>query len=33
MVSDLTYDLRSGDPDFVDKLVVRSRRQGRSGEV
>jgi 6-phosphofructokinase 1 len=21
MVSDLTYDLRSGDPDFVDKLV------------
>jgi 6-phosphofructokinase 1 len=22
MVSDLTYDLRSGDPDFVDKLVA-----------
>jgi 6-phosphofructokinase 1 len=21
MTSDLTYDLRSGDPDFVDKLV------------
>ena len=21
MLSDLTYDLRSGDPDFVDKLV------------
>jgi ATP-dependent phosphofructokinase / diphosphate-dependent phosphofructokinase len=22
MTSDLTYDLRSGDPDFVDKLVA-----------
>jgi 6-phosphofructokinase 1 len=22
LVSDLTYDLRSGDPDFVDKLVA-----------
>ncbi len=22
IVSDLTYDLRSGDPDFVDKLVA-----------
>ena len=22
MVSDLTYDLRSGDPDFIDKLVA-----------
>jgi 6-phosphofructokinase len=22
MVSDLTYDLRSGDPDFVDKLIA-----------
>ena len=23
IVSDLTYDLRSGDPDFIDKLVAR----------
>jgi 6-phosphofructokinase 1 len=22
MTSDLTYDLRSGDPDFIDKLVA-----------
>jgi len=22
MASDLTYDLRSGDPDFIDKLVA-----------
>ena len=22
MISDLTYDLRSGDPDFIDKLVA-----------
>jgi len=22
IVSDLTYDLRSGDPDFIDKLVA-----------
>jgi len=22
VVSDLTYELRSGDPDFVDKLVA-----------
>jgi hypothetical protein len=25
ITSDLTYDLRSGEPDFIDKLVVLRR--------
>jgi 6-phosphofructokinase 1 len=39
IVSDLTYDLRSGDPDFIDKLVALTfgnmaydaMREGKSG--
>ena len=27
IVSDLTYDLRSGEPDFVDKMVAADFRQ------
>ena len=27
IVSDLTYDLRSGDPDFIDKLVASDLQQ------